>query len=43
MPQLATISASAMVARGADKAFPTTVRRSNDAPKVDNQSIDVNT
>ena len=35
-PRLATVSAKAMVASGAESALPTTVRRSNDKPNVDN-------
>lgn len=41
MPILATISAKAIVARGADKAFPRTVRRSNVNPKVDSNRMAV--
>ena len=35
-PRLATIKANAMVAKGADKALPTTVRRSSVKPNADN-------
>jgi hypothetical protein len=40
-PKFATVNANAMVASGADNAFPITVRRSNDVPKLDNHNIDV--
>lgn len=38
-PRLATIRASAIVARGADKALPTTNLRSRVMPKVDRSRI----
>lgn len=38
-PRLATVKASAMVARGAESALPTMVFRSSVIPKVDRSSI----
>jgi uncharacterized membrane protein (UPF0182 family) len=39
IPTFATNKARAMVANGAERAFPTTVRRSNDIPNVLSSSI----
>ena len=38
-PRLAVVSANAIVAKGAERALPTTVRRSKETPKVDNHRI----
>ena len=43
IPIFAKINAIAIVASGADKAFPIIVRRSNEVPNVDNHSINVKT
>ena len=43
MPTLAAVSASAIVASGAESAFPTVVRRSREVPKVDSHSTRVKT
>ena len=42
-PMLAVSNASAIVASGALRALPTTVRLSRDIPKVDNHKIKVRT
>mmetsp|Transcript_65696 Transcript_65696/g.73300 ORF Transcript_65696/g.73300 Transcript_65696/m.73300 type:complete len:224 (-) Transcript_65696:348-1019(-) len=43
IPTFAAINAIAMVANGADKAFPKVVRRSKEAPNVDSHRIIVKT
>lgn len=42
-PKFAVVNASAMVAKGAERALPIVVRRSRETPKVDNQRIKVRT
>lgn len=42
-PRLAVVSASAMVARGAERALPRVVLRSSATPKVESHKIAVNT
>ena len=43
IPIFATVKANAMVAKGADRALPMTVRRSKEIPKVDNHNKTVKT
>jgi hypothetical protein len=43
IPRLATISAKAMVAKGADKALPNMVRRSKVTPKTESSKTAVKT